>query len=228
MLNIGNYGLSIGIDLEGNTDRLEEIFNQQLKLIQKFHEIEKQNGTLQTQDFPVNLHDRFGQARLKDMAWRFTEEISEALEVYLNEGPREDLKEEFIDGLHFLTEFTINTGYLPSDIVTGEDKLQGLVNQGKLLSSETYYDSEQGTDLTMDRLYMHLMMNLGMTCNTLRNKPWKQKLTETNSRLFLERLTTVWCLYFAMMTEVGMTSGDIYEGYMSKHKKNQQRIKDGI
>ena len=46
----------------------------------KYEHIEEANGMLETKDVPVDIDSRKGQARLKNFAWRFTEELAEALE----------------------------------------------------------------------------------------------------------------------------------------------------
>lgn len=59
---------------------------------------------MQTEDCPVNLDDKRGQARIKDFSWRITEEIGEALDAMENESALLHFHEELVDGLHFLTE----------------------------------------------------------------------------------------------------------------------------
>lgn len=62
-------------------DKLVAIFDKQKSLMDKYHHIEAASGLCQTEDCPVNLHDKKGQARLKDFSWRVTEEIAEAMEA---------------------------------------------------------------------------------------------------------------------------------------------------
>ena len=64
-----------------NGDKLVAIFNRQKELMTKYHDIEERSGLLQTSDCPVNLDDKKGQARLKDFAWRITEEVGEAIDA---------------------------------------------------------------------------------------------------------------------------------------------------
>ena len=94
-------------------DKLEAIFNRQKELMAKYHHIEKRSGLLQTEDCPVNLDDKRGQARLKDFSWRVIEEVGEALDARDNSM---HFCEELIDGLHFLTELTILAGIEPKDL----------------------------------------------------------------------------------------------------------------
>jgi hypothetical protein len=90
----------------GSEDRLHHIFKRQRELMVKYEKIEKRNGLLQTDLIPVDLHCKNGQARLKDFAWRFTEELTEA-------GDAEGIlhrQEELADALHFLIELCILVG----------------------------------------------------------------------------------------------------------------------
>ena len=64
-----------------NDDFLNVIFNRQKELMEKYHWIEKKSGLLQTELFPLDLNDVRSQARIKDFAWRITEEIGEALDA---------------------------------------------------------------------------------------------------------------------------------------------------
>ena len=68
-----------------NKESLKAIFERQRELMEKYHDIELKSGLLQTEDCPVNLDDKRGQARIKDFSWRITEEIGEALDALENE-----------------------------------------------------------------------------------------------------------------------------------------------
>ena len=50
-------------------DKLRGIFVKQKSLMGKYHDIELRSGLLQTEDVPVNINDKRGQARIKDFAW---------------------------------------------------------------------------------------------------------------------------------------------------------------
>jgi len=100
-------------------DMLKIIFERQKILMAKYHDIEKANGLLQTSDCPVNLNDAKGQARLKDFAWRVTEEIGEAMNCLKNKPWKQTqmetdvvhYKEEIVDALHFFIELCILSGF---------------------------------------------------------------------------------------------------------------------
>ena len=133
-------------------DKLVAIFNRQKELMFKYHDIEKRSGLLQTEDCPVNLDDKRGQARIKDFSWRVMEEVGEALDA---KSDFEHFTEELIDGLHFLTELTILSGFGPEDIVwedpKGNDLLLTLYNQSD------WEEIELGGIILNLVMLMHLM-----------------------------------------------------------------------
>ena len=69
-------------------DRLVAIFTRQKELMSKYHDIEKRSGLMETEDCPVNLDDKRGQARIKNFSWRIIEEVGEALDAFrMNDTP---------------------------------------------------------------------------------------------------------------------------------------------
>jgi NTP pyrophosphatase (non-canonical NTP hydrolase) len=99
-------------------DRLGTIFTMQLELMEKYHPIEKKNDLLITEDVPVNLQSYKGQQRLKDFAWRITEELGEAMSCLKNKPWKatpmdtdvDHYKEEIADAFHFFVELCILSG----------------------------------------------------------------------------------------------------------------------
>ena len=99
-------------------DMLCSIFRRQMELMKKYHPIEKSNGLLITEDVPVDLDDKLGQQRLKDFAWRVTEELGEAMNCLKNkpwkqthmETDKEHFYEEIADAFHFFIELCIIAG----------------------------------------------------------------------------------------------------------------------
>ena len=194
-----------------NKEPLKAIFERQKELMVKYHDIELKSGLLQTEDCPVNLDDKRGQARIKDFSWRITEEIGEALDAITNESGESALlhfHEELIDGLHFLTEMSILTGY----DITKDYTLSDLINLGTVRSSYTL------NDLVSDHV-----MYLGMMCNCLKNKPWKQTMMKTNKENFYNHLKLVWINYMAILTSQDLTEEEITDIYLRKSQVNQFR-----
>jgi len=205
-------------------DRLVAIFEKQRALMEKYEEIEAQNGLLQTPDIPVDIHDRKGQARLKDFAWRMTEELGEALEalvIHLDVNDHYD--EEVADALHFLTEFTILAGMSPEQVVSD------INNPGNDLLEQLYYYVEFGGTKT-DRNYDSLVYRTGrvveamaLTCNTLKNKPWKQSHMLTDIKKFQNNLRKVWIEFIRLCVVANISPERITDLYFRKNKVNRFR-----
>ena len=194
-----------------NKESLRAIFDRQKELMEKYHDIEFKSGLMQTEDCPVNLDDKRGQARIKDFAWRITEEVGEALDAIENESGESALlhfHEELVDGLHFLTEMTILTGYDLPEYTT----LKDLIEEG------SYRDCYTLNDLVSDHV-----MYLGMMCNCLKNKPWKQSMMKTNKENFYKHLKLVWSNYIAILTSQDLTEEEITDLYLRKSQVNQFR-----
>lgn len=199
-------------------DLLKAIFDRQKSLMGKYHDIELKSGLLQTEDCPVNLDDKRGQARIKDFSWRVTEELGEALDARAN---KDHYQEELIDGLHFLTELTVLAGkdyntILPGGIPTYyEDYLRDLVEKAK--------GNIQGYGWDLDSWVTKFIEQLAMMCNCLKNKPWKQSMMKTDQKAFYNRLTNVWVYYITILVVSGMNAQDIANIYLKKSQVNQFR-----
>lgn len=196
-----------------NKESLRAIFDRQKELMEKYHDIEFKSGLMQTEDCPVNLDDKRGQARIKDFSWRITEEVGEALDAITNESGESALlhfHEELVDGLHFLTEMTILTGYDLPEYTT----LKDLIEEG------SYRDCYTLNDLVSDHV-----MYLGMMCNCLKNKPWKQSMMKTNKENFYKHLKLVWSNYIAILTSQDLTEEEITDLYLRKSQVNQFRVR---
>lgn len=199
-------------------DKLQAIFTRQKSLMDKYHDIELRSGLLQTEDCPVNLDDKRGQARIKDFSWRVTEELGEALDA---KATKDHYQEELIDGLHFLTELTILAGkdyhnILPEGTALyHNDRLEDLVENAKECISW------KGNNL--DYWVSKFIENLGMMCNCLKNKPWKQSMMKTDQNAFYGRLAEVWVLYITLLVVSGMDADSIAITYLKKSQVNQFR-----
>ena len=199
-------------------DKLQAIFTRQKSLMDKYHDIELKSGLMQTEDCPVNLDDKRGQARIKDFSWRVTEELGEALDA---KATKDHYQEELIDGLHFLTELTILAGkdyhnILPEGMALySKDRLEDLVENAKECISQN------GDNLNY--WVSKFIENLGMMCNCLKNKPWKQSMMKTDRNAFYGRLAEVWVLYITLLVVSGMNADSIVTTYLKKSQVNQFR-----
>jgi len=208
--------------------RLEAIFKRQQELMEKYHVIEKASGLLLTNKVPVGLHDKFGQARLKDFAWRTTEEIGEAIEAKeRHQDIPEHCYEELADALHFLTEFTVLAGISPEDlmiIINGDrdaisgDRLDQLYHWRYSWDKEIYHPMEILLLTTGE-----FIKNMGMTCNCFKNKPWKQSEMMTDEKEFCIWVGRTWRSFVTICHYAELGAESLTEYYFGKSEVNKFR-----
>lgn len=221
-------------------DPLELIFARQKELMEKYEVIEKSNGLLETEDVPVNLHSGRGQARLKNFAWRITEELAEAMDAHNlhDEGwDSPHAREEIADALHFLVEMIILSG------VTSDEICEGLITpveepQLQLFPTENPADTIATYTGKLGRIFtsravvsppapfsamIHLIRDLGMVCHTLKQKPWKQSHMPTDAEEYKKRLIEVFGKFIDLCRAIDMNAAELYDLYFRKSEVNKFR-----
>lgn len=214
-------------------DMLALMFERQHGLAVKYEPIEQANGLLQTPDIPVNLDDRKGQARLKDFAWRVSEELYEATDALVQHPDNiEHFLEEMIDSLHFFLELSILCGITP-------EKIREYYEVPKEVDSWEYLGQLANTMETMSKeeinncpvallIYVTIGQCIGNAMNRLKNKPWKQTHMVTDQAAFYECIMPTWIGYFRVLNhKYGLTPKDIFELYFKKSEVNKFRIRSG-
>ncbi len=209
---------------------LAAIFARQEELRVKYHDVESRNGLLQTAAHPLVLDDRHSQARIKDFAWRVTEELAEAvecLEQYYDDPtwPTKPevthFQEELMDALHFLTELTILVGMSPADVTPSMippgpthalDCLLGPIEPAAMYS---VHDVQAAA--------FRAITALGMACNCLKNKPWKVTHQLTDAARFRGLIRETWIRFFALLATAGYDAKGVYDMYIRKSEVNKFR-----
>jgi hypothetical protein len=187
------------------TDMLADIFERQTALAHKYHPIEKANGFNVGDDLLVNVHDKFGQHRIKDFSWRVTEELMEALEAWYVSDV-DHCQEEVADALHFMVELCIICGIDP-------DKLDF-----------EFYEQWEGTTLNYQEASAQVVYLLGMACNCLKNKPWKQTQMKTDEHRFEANIIEAFSALIIAAKSAGIESQRaMYDLYFKKNKVNSFR-----
>lgn len=177
----------------------KSIFDKQREIANKYKDIENMGTLLDEKD---NVNTAFGQKWIKDFSWRVTEEIAEALEAK-NIQHSLHYQEEMIDALHFLTELTIIAGF--------DEKL--------------FLDPAIKEVQIVGKTEWEIVYYLGLMCNCLKNKPWKQTQMLTDKEKFKTNLILVWKFYIAIMDRENLYEKDIYCLYHKKNNVNQFRIR---
>ena len=191
------------------------LFKKQYELVEKYKVIENMGDLLETR--ANNINTAKGQKWIKDFAWRVTEELAEAYEaknemkeaINLNlteliNDFEEHFKEELIDALHFLIELSIIAG-------VGADFVE-IIDRKEDEQIDTHF-------------YSGITYHLGLMCNTLKNKPWKQTEMLTDAEKFIKYLTLVWvAMLNALKFDIGSDS-EVFKYYFKKNEVNKFRQK---
>ena len=219
-------------------NRFETIFNYQNELALKYHRIENSKGLLQTQDYPVDLHDSKGQARIKDFAWRITEELAEVMDAMENETGDNHLhvQEELADSFHFLVEMALISGINCNDIAKAaeeESKKYLPKTSHCFLESPDLWETlwifhslvpkTRGFVSTKNGKILKFIKQLGMVCHTLKNKPWKQSQVLTDESEYRKRFFKVFLVFIDICIVFGLSSQDMFDLYFKKAQVNAFR-----
>lgn len=191
-------------------DRLQLIFERQHELMTKYFHIEKQNGLLETDDYPVNLHDRYGQARLKNFAWRCVEELAESMDA-LDHGNETHHFEEIADAYHFLVELMLLSGFTAEDFGDKPCRLEAMF---------------EATEFPNHRPYMqlsHFTRELGMAMNCLKNKPWKQTHQLTDIPAYRARIIRAHQAFIVFCKSTDLFADALFRLYFAKSEVNKFR-----
>lgn len=192
-------------------DRLDLIFQRQHALMEKYLLIEIRNDLCHTQDCPVDLNDKFGQARLKDFFWRITEELGEACEANrIHPELKNHVLEELADALHFLVEMYLLAGVKPSHWGGESCRLETMVQA-----------SCDGVDLETG--CFEITYYLGVASNCLKNRPWKQNHQLTDTLKFMMNLRMCLPLLIDVFVSQGLNADEIFRMYWKKSEVNKFR-----
>lgn len=106
-------------------------------------------------DVVRSINSPYFQYYLKDLKWRFVEEMQEAKEAQL-QGDMEHFKEELTDALHFMMELNVVLNIIHSELFS---------RSGVSGTSSIYF--------------------YGLAANCLKNKPWKKTEQHTDFNKYL-------------------------------------------
>jgi hypothetical protein len=204
---------------------MEAMYDHQMSLMEKYDEIETRNG-FEVPKKPWHPDDPKVQARLKDLFWRFTEELAESMEhiheieLYGNWTERwsEDAKlrhlfEEMADALHFLIEASIMGGIEWSDIKGWDDRSREGI----------YYPDADINPICIRDQIAKVVIQLGLAANTLKNKPWKSTHMETDKKRFKKFMLSTWMRFIELWHMFGCDLTQIWQLYSRKKQVNEFR-----
>lgn len=207
-------------------DMLETIFAHQHILMRRYHDVEQKNLGRELPDpEEIDFDDQQCQLRLKEFAWRITEELAEATSCY---GEELHLMEEMVDALHFAVEFDLMCGLTAEQIVPPQTKPSG--ESEDLLEAVFLRFPPIPKEVPMiDSVALHVLSwrvveKLGVAMNCLKNKPWKTTHMATDKSNFLFEVIQFNHTLFALLSNVGFTAKTLTQVYLNKNAVNQFRI----
>lgn len=218
-------------------DLLSSIFQHQHELATKYIPIEKENGLCLYDQLPADIDDAKAQARIKDMSWRAVEEVAEAFEA-LDLKEYTHFYEEMADALHFLIEKYLLCDFLPQSPISYREYFidPKIVYPGTNLelffteaSPDKPIDLPDGREMSwlrrrnLDCAMANFVKCCGLTCNCLKNKPWKQSQMLTDTPKFRSKLLEEFRSFIDLCNEAGFTAQSLYSMYMRKNQVNQFR-----
>jgi len=210
------------LDIEVD-DRLVFIFNKQRSLMHKYEGIEASNGLLQTDKVPVDINNNKGQSRLKDFAWRVTEELMESLEAFRIHPELElHYKEEIADAFHFLVELAILSDIEPVHMIPNEDSPAdiGMDILGRMFNIPLF---ETEKSMSFEESMVEVILTIGQAMNLLKNKPWKQTHMMTDVPRYRDFIIKTFHNFANMCMYADMDADDLFDLYFRKSEVNKFR-----
>lgn len=208
------------IKLKRTVGTIVQMFEKQRELMKKYDGIEAKNGA-HVPEPPYHLDNRVVQYRLKDLFWRVTEELAEAMEavergrdwemlfqwrdIWDQEAKIRHYFEELADAVHFLVEASIISEVSPAAV----DKV---------------FDHPVSPQPTSFPVYhWYIVYHLGLAANCLKNKPWKQTAVPTDDSKYRSHLLDAWSWIQRLWAELGCDRADMLNLYERKWGVNKWR-----
>lgn len=224
MVNVNDFDVAIPAG-----DMFSTLFGHQHELMLKYHDIEENNLRLHIpHPTSINIDEARCQLRLKEFAWRITEELTEAtscLTVGMNDQGLIHYLEELIDALHFTIEFDIMAGFGPSGLAVyhpQRDMLEHIFEQHpRTALNPKHYDAQR----MLRQLTYLAVEKLGEAMNCLKNKPWKSTHMKTDPQRFRSLVVEFNHQFFELLAASGFNAVSLTKCYLNKNAVNQFRIR---
>ena len=190
-----------------------DIFSKQRIVFDEYMEHEKKNVST----FDINCYE--DQQLLKDfLQIRFVEELTEATcsENY------DHFEEEIIDAFNFLVEAYIIYGWDYSmlnkwDDTESNDILLTVHGKEYLVEDCNRFRSQ----------FYYVIERVGMICNFLKNRSWKQSQYLVDLYLFEPTFKSLWICFNDLCRNLGIRKKRIYRLWSLKYQVNKFRLESG-
>lgn len=213
-------------------DKLEDIFARQAFYVASLREIYLRNGfTIHACPMPWHINDRLMQEEFRLLAWRFTEEIIEAVEV-VDKGIRNipalnDYHEEVADALHFFVELCLATDITPAILLTGSREMPW-ISKGDHL--DDFFKHVEKTRLKLtengNTSWADVIRAMALVMMELRQRPWRTDDRPTNTKKWVMGMHLVFRSFVQCCIDSGIEAVDLHLAYFKKAKINDKRTKE--
>ena len=190
-----------------------DIFSKQKIIFDQYMKHEKND----IKGFDINCYE--DQQLLKDfLQIRFVEELTEAT----CSKNYDHFEEEMIDAFNFLVEAYIIYGWDYSILNKWDDSKPG----EKLI---TIHEKEYFVaDYHRFRSNFYIMVErVGLICNFLKNRPWKQSQYLVDLFLFEPTFKSLWVCFNDLCRNLGIRKMRIYKLWSLKYQVNKFRLESG-
>lgn len=210
--------------------RLVQLFAAQDDLMRRFLVIEEKNGFRPPSSIPISLDDPHDQLRIKELAWRATEEIGETVVEMTERRTADDstVREEMSDVLHFLLELFIVAGLTPDRWpMRGElDRLGELFEES--VRDMNHLASRGRAMIEPEDQLAQVVWDLASATHELKNRPWKQTLRATDPIAFHNKLQNAMGSFILACLLYGISTQELFDLYFRKHQVNRTRQDTGV
>lgn len=206
-------------------DRLSEIYLRQASYVRSLAPTYRHNSFDQhTKSFPWDLDGRKTQEEFRLLAWRFTEEVIEAEEVWSTRqiAARHLYHEEVADALHYLVELCLATGVMEDELVSGTNAIDP---QGDRLE---YFFKEAAKNMLLhiqvSNPWYWCLRALGLAMMELRQRPWRKDFRETDRKKWTMGMHLTFQSFINACLKTNITADELFQAYMRKAAENDRRV----
>lgn len=213
---------------------LSEIFQRQAQFVKSLEPIYSRNAFfLHCEPMPWPIDDKHFQEEFRLLAWRCTEEVVEAVDVFYQtdsltwgaEVAREKFNEEVSDALHFFVELCLALGITEGEILHGREGVEPVYESplfdffGVVSQNATWLSGGE----TIPQGWAYFIHKLGRAMYILRQRPWRTDNRITDRATLVHRMHEAFRVFVRACIISGISDSDLYNAYFAKGKINDQR-----
>lgn len=159
----------------------------------------------------------------REFAWNVTEELGEALEVFLGTKDRQHVLDEVADALAFYLELLLMSGLGSKDFEPPYDARIGSNEDDKL--GRWFRFGHQQLFVHEREVHSMFLEKLALAINNLKNRKWRKTNLKTNKEIYHKALFNTFGLFVLFVESVGLNSTDLFDAHLRKHEVNLFRLR---